>query len=76
MYTSSSVNIHPMHIRGPKLKGMAAKGHLLELFRLGEVLLVVHVEQVPVGDHCPAGDLVATKHLGTPDNSHYRHYRR
>ena len=34
----------------------------LELLWFGEVLLVVHGQQVPVGDHCPAGDLVAAKH--------------
>lgn len=34
----------------------------LELLGFGKVLLVVHGEEVPVGDHCPAGDLVAAKH--------------
>ena len=34
----------------------------LELPWFGEVLLVVHGEQVPVGDHRPSGDLAAAMH--------------
>ena len=35
----------------------------LELLGFGEVLLVVHGEEVPVGDHCLAGDLITEIYL-------------